>query len=334
VGGVTLVKIGIAYDTHEMYEHIDKTLHLDFATEVAIAALRTTINSLGYRATLLGNTQHIATLLKNDSLDVDIVYNTVEGIGSRNREGLLPALLEIHNVPYIGTDAFGLSLTLDKVLTKLVAERLRIQTPRHYAAELLTSVNTIREALEKLKTPSIVKPNNQGNSSGIKVFDSAKEASEYVCEALEKYSTTILCEEFIIGKEITVPLIGNNADSMLIGVTSVDIQGDNGYFWLDSDQKLYGDYNNILLNLPDKQNKMLIAWSVALFNAIGCRDFARFDYRLADDGAIYFIEVNPLPSLFHGGAFHIVGKSHRLTYAQTIDKIIQTACDRLAIPRI
>lgn len=284
------MNIGIAYDTSEMYEHNDKSLHFDFADETTIMELWKTINSLGYCAKLLGNTQSINALIKSNSFNIDIVYNTVEGIGSRNREGLLPALLEIHNVPYIGTDAFGLSLTLDKALTKLVAKNLGVQTPQYFVVKPTTSEKEICKAIERFNSPIIIKPNYEGNSSGIKVFDNTKEASEYASEALINYKTAILCEEFVIGKEITVPLVGNNVSDMLIGVTTVDIQGNNGFFWLDTNQKLYGDYSNVILELPDNQRNMLVTWSIALFNAVGCNDFARFDYRLTDNGDIYFLE--------------------------------------------
>ena len=53
---------------------------------------------------------------------------------------------------------------------------------------------------------------------------------------------------------------------------------------------------------------------------------------LVDD--VYFIEANPLPALFQGGSFDVVGKAHGYTYAETLQLIIKTACNRLAIPKI
>ena len=149
---------------------------------------------------------------------------------------------------------------------------------------------------------------------------------------LEQYKATVLCEEFIIGKEITVPLIGNPPDIRLFGVTSVDIQNDD-HFWLNSNMKLFGNYRNTVLSLPKDISNRFYAYSTLLFKAIGCRDFARFDYRLANDSTIFFIEANPLPSLFRGGSFDTVGEELGLSFSDTIELIISVACQRLTIPR-
>ncbi len=328
------MQIGIAYDTQNMYNlGTDDKLHRDFATIEDINTIRLMIESIGYRAILLGNTECISRLIKDDTFNCDLVYNTVEGVRSRNREGLLPALCEIHNIPYIGTDAFGLSLTLNKMLTKMLAEHLGILTPKYFSAMTCHSPEYIRELLKELHMPVIIKPNFEGNSSGICVCNTLETAMKRIIYLLEAYKTPILCEEFIFGREITVPIIGNDPDDVIFGVTTVDIQRSDD-FWLDADIKLYGDYRNILLNLPDAKTEEFKNISTEMFREIGCRDFARFDYRLTKTGEIYFIEVNPLPSLFVGGSFDVVGKEHGYTFAETIELIIRAACDRLSIPRI
>ena len=77
-------------------------------------------------------------------------YNTAEGISSRNREGILPALFEAYRIPYIGTDAFGLSLTLNKYLTKIIAQHYGIKTPESILVSYPGIDNNIGEELEKL----------------------------------------------------------------------------------------------------------------------------------------------------------------------------------------
>ena len=328
------MKIGIAYDTSDMYNlGEDNKLHFDFAELSAINILKREFESLGHEVKLLGNAEHILHQINTGTFSYDLVYNTVEGVKSRNREGLLPSLLEICGIPYIGTDSFGLSLTLDKSLTKILARHLGILTPDFYVVTPGQLSQTILKCIKKLRCPLILKPNFEGNSSGIVVCKTHEEASIESVNMLEEYQSPILCEEFILGKEITVPLIGNDPENMIFGVTTVDIQKSDR-FWLDVNTKMFGDYHNIPLELPNQIANEYRDICVRLFQAIGCHDFARFDFRMSPDNHIYFIEINPLPALFRGGSFDIIGQQHHYTFAQTLEMIVSEACKRQSIPKI
>lgn len=325
------MKIGIAYDTKDMYD-CPQELYNDFAEKQSILLLQKELEQLGHKVTLIKNAQNIIKLLKKDELDCDIVYNTVEGIASRNREGIIPALLEAHNIPYIGTDAFGLSLTLNKYLTKIIAQHYGIRTPESVLISSNTLKENIEEKLEHLHFPIIIKPNYEGNSSGISVRDNKEIASQEIASLLASYHTDILCEEFIFGKEITVPYIDTTPNGFW-DVTTVDVQKSDD-FWLDTNWKLCGDYHNCILQLDTKTKDTFEYAIKTLFKAIGCRDFCRFDFRLTANNEVYFIEANPLPALFQGGAFDVVGKKYGYTYAETLQLIIETACTRQSIPKI
>lgn len=321
------MKIGIAYDTPEMYNLQSDRIYFDFAEQASIDEVRSSLIKSGYQVDLVGNSKRILELIQANHFNYDIIYNTVEGIGTRNREGLVPAILEAYGIPYTGTDSFGLSLTLNKMMTKLLAEKIGIITPPYYFAELSATYNEVFNGLSGLHMPVILKPNFEGNSSGICVKDEVSDAARCVIELIEKYKTDILCEEFIRGTEITVPMIGNGSN-MLSVATTVDIQNSED-FWLDINCKVFGDYKNVLIKNKDLSTK-LIDLSKKLFYAIGCQDFARFDYRVNNNN-IYFIEANPLPALFQGGSFDVLGRSMGLNYDDTLRLIIETSRKRLGI---
>ena len=323
------MKIGIAYDTQEMYDFKSNDLYFDFAEQASIDELKSSLEEMGHKVELVGNAQNILKLIKNNYFDFDLIYNTVEGVGTRNREGLVPAILETHNIPYIGTDAFGLSLTLNKMLTKVLAEKIGVITPKYYYVTTYNSEDDIKENLANLKFPVIIKPNYEGNSSGISVQHNLNEAFKCVTDLMMRYNSPILCEEFISGKEITVPVIGNSESDIKLAVTTVDIQKSDD-FWLDINCKSFGDYKNILIN-SDKINSKISKICKKLFFAIGCKDFSRFDFRIDKENTIYFIEANPLPALFKGGSFDILGQSLGLEYKEMLQFIIDTARKRIGI---
>ena len=323
------MRIGITYDTVDMYDiNMDNTYY-DFAEQISIENIKNILNKIGHSAELVGNTSSVIKRIKNNDFKFDLIYNTVEGFGSRNREGLLPAILESYKIPYIGTDSFGLSLTLNKYLTKILAEKLDICTPNYLYVDKRMSQEKLMQGLKAINLPIIIKPNFEGNSSGICVANNLSEAIDSVKKLLIKYNTPILCEEFIFGTEVTVPIIGNDENNMLICATTVDIQKDDS-FWLDVNCKVFGDYRNILIK-SRFLNEPLFQISKKMFFAIGCHDFARFDFRVDNNNRIYFIEANPLPALFTGGSFDILGQSYGISYMETIGLIIKISAKRLGV---
>lgn len=328
------MKIGITYDTAEMYfQDADNHLHFDFAESLSINKIKRELRNLGCTVELIGNKDDLLNLIKQGNMDFDLIYNTVEGLNSRNREALVPAILEACNINYMGTDSFGLSMTLDKALMKCLAERAGILTPKYCLFRGRQLDEEPVHQMRNMKYPVIIKPNFEGNSSGISIGKDFESALNTVRKLLSQYQTSILCEEFISGQEITVPVIGNDLNHALWGVTTVDIQT-TGSFWLDVNTKVYGNYKNVILNLSDSLKAEYFSIIQRLYTIIGCRDFARFDFRMTDDNKIYFIEANPLPAIFIGGSFDVVGRSVGYNYRQTLQLMVNTAADRLSIPKI
>ena len=114
------MKIGITYDIKEQYgfESLDLN-YTDFLNAADVTFVKDTLEKCGYEVVLLGNaTQLIQNL--NNNIYVDLVFNLAWGYRGRNREGLIPAILEGYGIPHTGTDSFGCSLCLDKIQAKLI----------------------------------------------------------------------------------------------------------------------------------------------------------------------------------------------------------------------
>lgn len=324
------MRIGIVYDTREMYNDTND-LYYDFADEVSISQLDSTFKSLGHETVRIKSISSLLKVLQGTGSSCDLFYNTMEGISSRNREGFAPSLLEMFHAPYMGTDAFGLSLTLNKRLTKIIAQYYGIATPKCAIITPADSTSVIHDRIKDIPLPHIIKPNYEGNSSGIIRCSKMDESIEALCKLTKQYRSEILCEEFIFGKELTVPFIGNDFTNAMWTITTVDVQnGDD--FWLDKNWKTIGDYHNIICSIS-REATTKISYAVStLFQVLGCRDFCRFDFRLSKDGCPYFLEANPLPALYKGGSFDIMGQQFGMDFNGTLEKIINTSLERLSIP--
>ena len=122
---------------------------------------------------------------------VDVVFNIAEGRGPRSREAHVPGLLELLEIPYAGSDAVTLGITLDKSLAKTIVGAAGVAVPAGFV------MGTGEEPLPAgLDFPAIVKPLHEGSSKGISsssVVHGEPELRERAREVLARYRQPVLC---------------------------------------------------------------------------------------------------------------------------------------------
>ena len=272
-----------------------------------------------------------------ESYGPDLIFNTAEGRRGRAREAFYPALFEELGFPYTGSDAYVLMVTLDKWLTKLVlGGRQGIDTPR---GRLLTP-DDLRRIKDPgtlgLALPVIVKPNYEGSSKGIgddAVVRDARTLAEMLPRALRAYPNGVLVEEFVAGTDVTVPFLeGRGDDGVLLPVDYVVDPGARSRFNIYDYRLKSADSSKVAVrcppDLPRDVVSRLRAISKTAVRAIGMRDVGRIDFRLGEDGRIYLLEVNALPSLERGASLFGAAAREGLDHAETLAVIVESAARR------
>lgn len=329
------LKVGICYDTSAdyglQYQDINFT---DFADLITVSEIKKALEFFGYETQLIGNYISLNQLIINGTFDCDIIFNIAEGFQSRNREGLIPALLEINGIKHTASDAYAMSISLNKFHTKLIARYLGINTPNDCLITYGTSAIDY-EKLKKLKLPLILKPNCEGGSMGIVVVNSFKDIEREVNELFKKYKEDILCEEFIDGSEVTIPLIGND-DVQALGIVTVLSKTNGKISVYDNIKKLEPDYEGdtyctAKIKYSSQTENILIDDSIRIFKHLKLFDYARMDFKVTNDGIPYFLEINPMPALCRNDSYEICGAEKGLTYSDIINKILKSALKRYGI---
>jgi D-alanine-D-alanine ligase len=264
-----------------------------------IEYIRRALEGLGHSVVKLGGgTEFIQNILNEK---VDIVFNIAEGRGNyRSREAQVPSILEMLDIPYIGSDPECLAVCLDKHLTKKLVRLDGIPTPEW------RMINNQQELLEipwnEFPFPAIVKPAYEGSSKGIhpnSLVDSTEEAIRTVGEILELYRQPVMVEQFIDGDEVTVGMLGNFPPKVLGMMRILPRKQSNRFVYtveVKRDWKNLVDYE-CPARLKERTSEMITAYSLKTFEMLGCRDFSRIDFRVSADGIPYMLEINPLPGL-------------------------------------
>lgn len=307
----------------------------EFDTVETVDAIAGALGAAGHEVEKIevsGPASHLAARI--EAFAPDLIFNTAEGRRGRAREAFYPALFEELNYPYTGSDAYVLTVTLDKWLTKRTLAGHGMDTPR---SRLVTArdMPTMEGSLG-VSVPAIVKPNYEGSSKGIGDDSVARDwrSMRALVEKLVKtYPLGVLVEEFIPGVDITVPFIeGLGEDGVMPPVEYIiDASARSKYNIYDYRLKNLESHKvNVRCpaELPRDVQARLRVISKQIVRTIGMRDVGRIDFRLGDDGRIYFIEINALPSLEPGASLFAAAKTEGLSYDQTIAQIVKSAAVR------
>lgn len=249
----------------------------------------------------------------------------------------VPALLDMLGIPYTGADPRCLAYCYDKSFVKSVTKDLGIPTPKS------TLINDPSEIYNlHLEFPVIVKPNFGDNSYGIthknvvKDVDGLMNVLSWLRESLG-YKGPILLEEYVEGDDISVGIVGNPPDDyLMLPIIKEDYSQVPAEFpriccyeakWLKGTP--YDSVTSKRIDLPESTRNMLERWCLLLFERFGCRDYARFDWRLGSDGVPKLLEINPNPGWVWDGHLNKMASLAGISYPELLRMIIVSAEKRL-----
>jgi len=195
--------------------------------------------------------------------------------------------MDAFGVPYTGSDVLGSALSMDKIRTKQVWLSLGLPTPRY--VKLVEGVD-VHAAAAELGLPVVVKPANEGSSVGIsRVVDDA--GLDDAVALATRYDGQLLMEQMVVGDELTVAILGDQA------LPSIRIVPKGQ--WYDYNAKYIAEDTQYLCPGLEGEDEIEIRrLALAAFRAAGCRGWGRVDVmRDRSTGRFYLLEVNTAPGM-------------------------------------
>ncbi len=243
------------------------------------------------------------------------------------------AVLEMFGIPYSGAGPRALGLCYDKALVRSVAQSLDIPVPLESFFGADDQMATLPSVF-----PALVKPNLGDSSQGITKDAVVNNKEEFVTywEWLrsEFPDRPLLVQEFLSGPEYSVGVVGNVGSGFLVlPVLEVDYSGLDpdlprilGYEskWAP-DSPYWNDIKCKKAVLDDATRRQISDNSLLLFERLGCRDYARFDFRTDTDGCIKLLEANPNPGWCWDGKLNLMADFAGYTYAELLCLIVEAA---------
>lgn len=274
-------------------------------------------------------------------LRTDLVFNLCdEGFNNDPFKELhVPAMLEVMELPYTGGNPAALAACYDKGLVRAVAMTLDVPVPLETYVRPGDQGATLPGVF-----PALLKPNTGDSSQGITkeaVVKNEKALLDYLDRLRAEFpKRSVLVQEYLTGAEFSVGMVGNPEQGLrALPILEVDysqldpalprILGYESKWEPDSPYWTQIRYHEA--NLAEIAQQQLIEHSARLFERLGCRDYARFDFRADARGEIKLLEVNPNPGWCWDGKLNIMAGWQGMRYSDLLGQILQAAVERLNI---
>lgn len=246
--------------------------------------------------------------------------------GPLGEDGTIQGLLELLDLPYVGSGVLASAVAMDKGVSKSIFAHAGIPQVRHLTfREDQIDDAAIEHAAAMLGFPMFVKPANMGSSVGVSKARNVDDLRA-ACNLATRYDQWVICEEAVSAREIEVAVIGNRFPQA--SVVGEIIPGNDFY---DYEDKYVTDAAtlNIPALLTDEQSNDVRALALRAYDALHCEGMARVDFFFEENGRGFLCnEINTIPGFTPISMYPKLWAASGLPYSELIDQLIRHAIER------
>ena len=280
-------------------ERIDDTF-AEWDSMETIDAVKSALELGGHHVTLVEADEDAYEKLKG--LRPEFVFNVAEGYYGASRESQIPAILEMLNIPFTGSDSITIGICHDKSRCKEILSYYNIPNSKFF-------ISNIQFESNYLEFPKFVKPLHEGSSKGIynsSLANNLEELNSEIARIKECYNQPALVEDFVGGKEFTVAMLGNGENVKVLPIVELNLdfvpEGFNKIYsyevkWFFDTRENQLDIFTCPANVSKEIYQHIEKVSKDAYKVLRIRDWARIDVRLDKNNIPNIIEINPLPGI-------------------------------------
>ncbi|NIM19242.1 MAG: D-alanine--D-alanine ligase [Candidatus Latescibacteria bacterium] len=255
-----------------------------------------------------------------EKLQFDVVFNALHG--GVGEDGTLQACLDFLGISYTGSGALACALAMNKSLSKHLVSSRGVPLAEGFVIkeDELEMADIEQRIQDEVGFPVVIKPNQQGSSVGVSIVDEPGGLHEAFSKAAP-LDRAFLVERYIEGTEVTASILGNEALPLL------EIRTKEGFY--DYRNKYTPGANEYLVPAPidAKTTEAIQTSALRAYHALGCRAYARVDFRLAKDCRHYFLEINTLPGMTASSLVPKAAKAAGIDFSELVERILHLSLE-------
>jgi D-alanine-D-alanine ligase len=265
-----------------------------------------------------------------DATQLDVIFPIIHGRGGE--DGALQGLLELAEVPYVGSGVLSSAVQMDKDIAKrlLSAAGLPVTpwvTFREFELDQIGLLAAAERAEAEIGFPVFVKPANSGSSVGIASAESIPELVAALADA-RRYDRKVIVEASIDAREIEVAVLGNDEPEASV---PGEIRATRAFY--DYDAKYLDGATELIIPAPlsDGQAEAIRSTAIRAYQTLEAEGMARVDFLIdRETGQFYVNELNSLPGFTDGSMYPKLWEASGVPYSALLDRLIELALERHA----
>jgi D-alanine-D-alanine ligase len=272
------------------------------------------LSEIGFDVTSLdAKDDFIEKLIKNKP---DKVFNALHG--RFGEDGSIQGLLEHLKIPYTHSGILSSAIAMDKLTSKKIFKEAKISSPEY---QVIKTVEDFQSS--KIGYPCVVKPNNEGSSVGVYIFNEPKKSDEdTIVTLLKKYNFLIL-EKYIPGREIQVAVMGSKA------LGGIEIVPTRSFYDYEAKYSANAKTKHIIpIKINETDYNKILDMALQAHNILGCRGVTRSDFRYNESdkvNKIYILEVNTQPGMTSLSLVPEIANYYGISFNELVKWIINDA---------
>lgn len=249
---------------------------------------------------------------------IDLVFIGLHG--KWGEDGFIQSLLELKKLKYTGAGVLSSVISMDKNASKIYMQHHGIKTPDWiFLQNQNYKSDQVKDKITNLfGFPCVVKPNDQGSTIGLTVCDEESDLEEALNLAF-RFSRSVLVEEYISGREITVGILNGEPLPVLEIIPRSGLY-DFKAKYTDGESE-YIVPAQIETNLAESVKEA----AIKTYNVLGCSDYGRVDFKLDSKNVFFCLELNTLPGMTSHSLVPKEAKVLGITFDNLIERIISSA---------
>lgn len=240
----------------------------------------------------------------------DVVFPVLHG--KNGEDGTIQGMLDLFNIPYVGSKCGTSYICMDKERTKQMIHLLNIPQVPYQVYQPNMKIT--------IPFPIIVKPASGGSSIGISIAKNKKELKKAISEALQ-YDSKIILEQYIKAKELECAVL---EDKKWIISQPGEIQSANAFYDFEAKYENSESKTIIPANIPNKVKKQIRKYAKTIVENLDIHSLARIDFFYDEEnGQLYFNEINTLPGFTAISMYPQLIMHEGISYTNIITKLIE-----------
>lgn len=254
-----------------------------------------------------------ALLRAPEMANVDVIFLALHG--GHGEGGTIQALLELTGIPYTGSGPLASMIAMDKDVAKRLFREAGVSTP-----DWLMAPATAREVEEMLGFPVVVKPSKQGSSVGLTVVRRPEDLDAAI-ELASRYDDEVMIERFIPGRELTVPILGDQALPVGEIIPRHEVFDYECKYQPGMAEEIFP------AEIPEERAHAVQELALRAHTALKLRNFSRIDFRMDETGGLWCLEANTLPGMTANSLFPKSARAAGMSFPEVCERICLIALE-------